>query len=67
MILSLLLGLPVLFDFIDTGLVARLPTAILSTGLAVFSVVSLSIGLALESISRLRLEAKLLAYLKYHE
>mgnify|MGYP005811023247 CR=1 FL=1 len=57
------LGLPVVWAFLETGLVDRLPTALLSTGLVLLSLLSLACGLVLDAVSRGRKEAKLLAYL----
>ena len=54
---------PVWVDYLATGLVVRLPTAILSLGLGVLSIISLVSGLILDGISRQRLEMKKLAYL----
>jgi glycosyltransferase involved in cell wall biosynthesis len=63
LLLSLLLIAPVLMTFLETGLVPRLPTAVLATGLALLSFLSLACGLILDSVSRGRREAKRLAYL----
>ena len=60
---GLLLFYPVWADYLATGLVDRLPTAILSLGLGVLSIISLVSGLILDGISRQRLEMKKLAYL----
>ncbi len=60
---SVVLGAPVVADFARTGLVERLPTAVLATGLAVLALVSAVSGAILDSIARARLEAKRLAYL----
>ena len=60
---SLALGAPVVADFARTGLVERLPTAVLATGLAVLALVSVVSGVIMDSISRARLETKRLAYL----
>jgi hypothetical protein len=57
------LGFPVLIEFLHTGLVPRLPTALLSTGLVLLSFLSISCGLILGAISRNRTETKRLAYL----
>lgn len=59
---SLLLGLPVIADFIDTGLVERFPTAILSSSLGVISILSLFSGLILDNVSRGRLENNIILY-----
>jgi hypothetical protein len=56
-------GLPVVTEFMATGLVPRLPTAVLATGLALLGFLSLACGLVLDSVSRGRKEMKRLAYL----
>lgn len=57
------LGVPVVLTFLATGLVPRLPTAVLAMGLVLISVLSLSCGLILNSVARGRKEMKRLAYL----
>jgi glycosyltransferase involved in cell wall biosynthesis len=57
------LAIPVLADFLRTGLVPRLPTAVLSTGLMLLACMSLSCGLILDAVCRGRKEARRLAYL----
>ena len=49
--------------FARTGLVLRLPTAVLATGLVVIGLLMTTAGLVLDSIAKGRLEAKRLAYL----
>jgi hypothetical protein len=56
-------GAPVIVEYEHTGLVPRLPTAVLATGLVVLSSLAFVSGLILDSVSRGRLEAKRLAYL----
>ena len=63
LLLGLGLGLPVVIDFFHTGLVLRLPTAVLSTGLVMLSFLSFACGLILDSVARGRREIKRLAYL----
>ena len=46
-----------------TGLVPRLPTAVLATGLMVIAFLSLTCGLILDTVTRGRWEAKRMAYL----
>ncbi|MBS0561368.1 MAG: glycosyltransferase [Proteobacteria bacterium] len=58
-----LLSVPVLIEFARTGLVPRLPTAVLSVSLVGLGVLSLLCGLILDSVARGRKEAKRLAYL----
>ncbi|MFT0861698.1 glycosyltransferase family 2 protein [Ancylobacter sp. G4_0304] len=60
---ALVLGVPVFIEFERTGLVPRLPTAVLATGLVLSGFLSLTIGLVLDGVARGRRENKLLAYL----
>ncbi|MFQ3623521.1 MAG: glycosyltransferase family 2 protein [Acetobacteraceae bacterium] len=57
------LFVPVLLTFLETGLVPRLPTAILSLGLVLLSFLALACGLILDTVTRGRREAKRMAYL----
>jgi glycosyltransferase involved in cell wall biosynthesis len=57
------LVIPILVNYLETGLVPRLPTAVLSTGLMIVAVLSVSSGLVLDTVTRGRREMKLLAYL----
>jgi len=58
------LALPIFETDLETGLVPRLPTAVLSTGLVLLSFLSLACGLILDTVTRGRLEAKRIAYLQ---
>lgn len=58
-----LLGIPVISDYMRTGLVARLPTAVLATGFEILAALSLVCGLILDSVAVGRLEVKRLNYL----
>ncbi|WP_261834031.1 glycosyltransferase family 2 protein [Vibrio ishigakensis] len=62
--LSLFLGLPVIFEFFETGLVPRFPTAILASSIALIAVMSLFSGLILDNVSRGRKERKMVTYLR---
>jgi len=62
---ALVLGIPVVLEFFDTGMVPRFPTAILSSALITIAVVSYFTGLILETIVVGRKEQKLLAYLRH--
>jgi glycosyltransferase involved in cell wall biosynthesis len=64
-ILSLVLGLPVIADFVRTGLVPRFPTAFLSASIMVIAALVLMIGYVLENLAHLRQEHARLAYLRY--
>jgi glycosyltransferase involved in cell wall biosynthesis len=61
--LAIILAIPVLITFIDTGLVPRLPTAVLSTGLMLLASLALTCGLILDNVTRGRQEMKRLFYL----
>ena len=60
---SVILAIPLFQTFWATGLVPRLPTAVLCTGLVLLSFLALACGLILETVTRGRLEAKRIAYL----
>jgi glycosyltransferase involved in cell wall biosynthesis len=57
------LMVPVLLEYLDTGLVRRFPTAILATGLMICAALAFFAGLALDTVTRGRREGKMLAYL----
>ncbi len=63
LLLAVLVAVPVLTEFLRTGLVPRLPTAVLATGLVLLSFLSLTCGLILDSVTRGRKELKRLSYL----
>jgi len=60
---AVLIGAPVVSEYFHTGLVPRLPTAVLATGLMVIAFLSLTCGLILDTVTRGRWEAKRMAYL----
>jgi glycosyltransferase involved in cell wall biosynthesis len=60
---AVVLAYPLLITFWETGLVPRLPTAVLATGIMLLSVLSLACGFILDSVSRGRHEMKRLHYL----
>ncbi|MEJ7598257.1 MAG: glycosyltransferase family 2 protein [Kofleriaceae bacterium] len=62
---AVILGLPVLMEYSDTGLVRRFPTAILCMGLAGIALMCVATGLILDLVSHVRRESKRLAYLQY--
>jgi hypothetical protein len=62
--LSLLLGWPVVHEYLATGLVPRLPTAVLATGNMLLGWLCLFSGLILDTVTRGRQEAKRLRYLE---
>jgi glycosyltransferase involved in cell wall biosynthesis len=60
---AIILAIPIVITFIETGLVPRLPTAVLSMGLTIVAILSVSSGLVLDTVTRGRREMKMLAYL----
>jgi len=60
---SVVLMLPVLAEFLTTGLVPRLPTAVLSMSMMILGFLSLSCGLILDTVTRGRCELKRMRYL----
>jgi len=64
-VVSIVLSIPIFITYVETGLVPRLPTAILSTGLIILAFLSLISGVILDSLSRSRLEVKKNNYLAY--
>ncbi|CAK3115216.1 hypothetical protein VCRA2128O309_1500001 [Vibrio crassostreae] len=65
--ISLILGIPVIVDFVDTGLVERLPTAVLSSSIALIAVMSFFCGLILDNVSRGRREMRILSILRFKD
>lgn len=61
--LSILMGIPLLTTYLETGLVPRLPTAILCMGLMQIAVLSVFLGIILNSVSKARREARRMRFL----
>jgi glycosyltransferase involved in cell wall biosynthesis len=64
-LISLILGIPVVETFLETGLVPRFPTAILAASIMLLAFLSLTCGLILDSVARGRREVKRIAYLDH--
>src|SRR5712692_7347039 len=62
-LVSIGLAIPIIITYLEQGIVPRLPTAVLSMGLMILAVLSISSGLVLDTVTRGRREMKLLAYL----
>ena len=62
-VLSVGLAVPIFVTYFEQGIVPRIPTAILSTGLMLLASLSIVAGLVLDTVTRGRREAKLIAYL----
>ncbi len=63
LLVAIALAIPVFVEFARTGLVPRLPTAVLATGLSLLSFLSAFTGLILQTVTIGRREMKRLAYL----
>jgi glycosyltransferase involved in cell wall biosynthesis len=62
--LSLILVAPIFKTYFETGLVPRLPTAVLSAGIVLLAFISLACGLIVDTITLGRREAKRMRYLE---
>lgn len=62
-LLSVSLSMPLLYTYVQTGLVPRFPTAILTTGIMLLACLSFSCGVILASVCKGRREFKCLHYL----
>jgi glycosyltransferase involved in cell wall biosynthesis len=60
---SVVLAIPLVLTYAETGLVPRLPTAVLTTGMMLLAALSAVCGLILDTVTRGRREARRLAYL----
>ncbi|WP_309661333.1 glycosyltransferase family 2 protein [Sphingomonas sp.] len=63
LIAALILSVPLILTYLDTGLVPRVPTAILITGMTIIAVLCFFAGLILDTVTRGRREVRRLAYL----
>jgi len=61
--LALILAVPLVVTYLQTGLVPRFPTAILVTGIIIVAVLSFFAGLILDTVTRGRRELRRMAYL----
>ena len=65
MVISTLLAIPLFSEYLRTGLVPRLPTAVLATGIMLSALLGITVGLVLDTVTRGRREMKMLAYLRH--
>ena len=63
LVAAVLLSVPLVITYLDTGLVPRVPTAILVTGMTIIAVLCFFAGLILDTVTRGRREMRRLAYL----
>jgi uncharacterized membrane protein YedE/YeeE len=64
-LIAVLLSIPLVLTFLQTGLVPRFPTAVLIVGLVMVASLSFVCGLILDTVVRGRREVKRLAYLSH--
>ncbi len=64
-LMAVLLSVPLVVTYLDTGDVPRFPTAILATGLMIVAFLNFFAGLILDTVVRGRREVRRLAYLQY--
>lgn len=64
-LLGLIIGIPVIGEFIRTGMVPRFPSAFLASSLVIIGILSLVVGLILNGILKARQEAARLEYLRW--
>lgn len=64
-LISVILAIPLVTTYLETGLVPRFPTAILSTGLMILAALSLTSGFLLDNVTRGRREMRHLFYLNH--
>jgi glycosyltransferase involved in cell wall biosynthesis len=62
-IVAIGIAIPIFVTYLQEGIVPRLPTAVLSTGLMLLGCLAVVCGLILDTVTRGRREIKLLAYL----
>jgi hypothetical protein len=62
-VVGVLAAVPLAQTYFDTGLVPRLPTAVLVVGMIIIGVLSVFVGLILDIVTTMRQEMKRLAYL----
>ncbi len=63
---AIVLAVPIVVTYLNTGLVPRFPTAILATGMVIVAVLCVFAGLILDTVTRGRREVRRLAYLSLH-
>ncbi|MEP6786302.1 MAG: glycosyltransferase family 2 protein [Sphingomonadales bacterium] len=64
-LMAIILAVPLVFTYAQTGAVPRFPTAILATGLMIVAFLNFFTGLILDTVVRGRREVRRLAYLQH--
>lgn len=63
-VLSMALAMPLVWTYLETGLVPRIPTALLCSGITILGFLLLVCGMVLETVTLGRIEAKRLVYIQ---
>lgn len=63
--ISIVIAIPIISEYLKTGLVPRLPTALLATGLMLSAITSFFSGLLLQNVTKGRIEVQRSVYLQY--
>lgn len=63
MLIAVMLGIPIIKTYLQVGVVPRIPTALITVGVAIIGFISLGCGFILDGVSRARSEMVRLAYL----
>jgi len=64
-LLGLIIGLPVIVEFIKTGYITKMPSAILATGIMIFAVIIAQCGVILDTVVKQHREKYELELLRY--
>ncbi len=64
-IIGLIIGIPVIVEFIKTGAISKMPSAVLSTGIMIFSIVTAQCGVILDTVVKQNKENYELQLQKY--
>lgn len=65
LLVATILGIPLLAEFVETGLVPRFPTALLASSLVIIAVLIALVGLVMDALTKSRREAARLFYLTF--
>ena len=64
-VIGLIIGIPVIIEFIKTGVISKMPSAVLSTGIMIFSIVTAQCGVILDTVVKQNKENYELQLQKY--
>ena len=64
-IIGLIVGMPVIIEFIKTGYITKVPSAILATGIMIFALITAQCGVILDTVVKQNKEKYELNLLRY--